>query len=38
MLWENTPWEEIQDVVTIEEVEQITAVNGVRVFQSKMRH
>ena len=30
-MWENTVWEEIQDVVTIEaEVEQITAVAGVR--------
>ena len=30
-LWENTVWEEIEDVVTIEaEVEQITAVAGVR--------
>ena len=30
-MWENTVWEEIEDVVTIEaEVEQITAVAGVR--------
>ena len=30
-VWENTVWEEIEDVVTIEaEVEQITAVAGVR--------
>ena len=29
--WENTVWEEIEDVVTIEaEVEQITSVAGVR--------
>ena len=30
-LWENTVWEEIQDVTTVyAEVEQITAVAGVR--------
>jgi hypothetical protein len=30
-MWENTVWEEIEDVVTIEaEVEQITSVAGVR--------
>ena len=30
-MWENTVWEEIQDVVdVVEEVEQITAVAGVR--------
>ena len=30
-MWENTVWEEIEDVVTIEaDVEQITAVAGVR--------
>ena len=30
-LWENTVWEEIQDVTTVEyEVEKVTAVAGVR--------
>ena len=30
-MWENTVWEEIQDVVdVVTEVEQITAVAGVR--------
>ena len=30
-MWENTVWEEIQDVTTVEyEVEKVTAVAGVR--------
>jgi len=31
VMWENTVWEEIQDVTTVEyEVEKVTAVAGVR--------
>ena len=38
-MWENTVWEEIQDVTTVyAEVEQIKQLAGVREQKQKMKH